>query len=36
MPNGCRELSFSRIGRALLAGLAELEKRVDTAVKINV
>ena len=30
MPNGCWELSFSRIERVLLAGLAELEKRVVT------
>ena len=32
MPNGCRELSLNRVGRALLAGLAELDKPVVTAV----
>lgn len=28
MPNGCRELSLSRVVRALLAGLAEVDQRV--------
>lgn len=32
MPNGYRELSLSRVGRVLLAGLAELDKPVVTAV----
>ena len=32
MPNGCRELSLNRVGRALLAGLAKLDKLVVTAV----
>ena len=31
MPNGCRELSLSRVGQVLLAGLAELDKPVVTA-----